>query len=76
VILSDLSNYPVKLDWNESERYHPFCETHSDSREEGIAMARLVRFESPWPADPPKDPLDRIALILTLMIIWRLVGGC
>ncbi len=23
-------------------------------------MARLVRFEPPWPADPPKDPLDRL----------------
>jgi hypothetical protein len=39
-------------------------------------MARLVRFEPPWPANPPRDPLDKLALIMTLMIIWRLAGGC
>jgi len=39
-------------------------------------MARLVRPEPPWSADPPRDPLDGLTLILTLLIIWRIVGGC
>jgi hypothetical protein len=40
-------------------------------------MARFIRSLAPWPTDsPPRDPLDRITLVLTLMIIWRLLGGC
>lgn len=41
-----------------------------------VAMARFIRSLSPWPTASPRDPLDRIALVLTLMIIWRLTGGC
>jgi hypothetical protein len=40
-------------------------------------MRALTPFEPFWQAGPPKkDPLDRLTLILVLMIVWRLVGGC
>jgi hypothetical protein len=32
----------------------------------------------PFSQDDPqkKDPLDRLTLILVLMIVWRIIGGC
>ncbi|HEX8860806.1 MAG TPA: hypothetical protein VGC06_17275 [Actinomycetes bacterium] len=34
-------------------------------------------FERSWQPGPPKsDPLDRLTLLVVLMIVWRLVGGC
>jgi hypothetical protein len=34
-------------------------------------------FEQSWQPGPPKsDPLDRLTLLVVLMIVWRLVGGC
>ena len=40
-------------------------------------MRPLTSFDPLWQAGPPKkDPLEAIALILGLLIVWRLVGGC
>jgi hypothetical protein len=40
-------------------------------------MNQLAPFERFWQAGPPKrDPLDHLAMIIVLMIVWRLVGGC
>jgi hypothetical protein len=34
-------------------------------------------FEQLWQPGPPKrDSLDRLTLIMALMIVWRLIGGC
>jgi hypothetical protein len=39
-------------------------------------MTRLVLSESFRPNVPPRDPLDKITLILVLILILRLIGGC
>jgi hypothetical protein len=40
-------------------------------------MRPLTSFDPFWQAGPPKkDPLDAVALLLVLLIVWRLVGGC
>jgi hypothetical protein len=39
-------------------------------------MAGLVKFERFDPNRRSGDLLDRVASILVLVIIWRLIGGC
>jgi hypothetical protein len=40
-------------------------------------VKQLTRFEWFPEGDSPKgDPLDRLTVIIMLMIIWRLIGGC
>jgi hypothetical protein len=39
-------------------------------------MARLICPAPSRLAGPPFDPLDKFAAIVTLIIIWRLLGGC
>lgn len=39
-------------------------------------MARLVRFQPYQHIDHAPDPLDKLIVVLTLLIVWRLLGGC
>lgn len=39
-------------------------------------MVRLVMFDPFRPGDAPGDPLDKIIVIVTLILMWRLLGGC
>jgi hypothetical protein len=40
-------------------------------------MGSTTPFEQFWQPGPPKrDYLDRLTLIMVLMIVWRLIGGC
>lgn len=40
-------------------------------------MRSPALFEHFWQPGPPKrDELDRLTLLVVLMIVWRLVGGC
>jgi hypothetical protein len=39
-------------------------------------MVRFIFPASSHLGRPPFDPLDKLAAIVTLIIIWRLLGGC
>jgi hypothetical protein len=39
-------------------------------------MARLVLFDPLRLIEPPNDPLDKLATIIVLIILLRMVGGC
>ena len=39
-------------------------------------MARLVHIQPYRQATHPGDPLDKLIVVLVLMIVWRLLGGC
>jgi hypothetical protein len=39
-------------------------------------MARLVLFDPLRLVEPPNDPLDKVAIIIALIILLRVVGGC
>ena len=40
-------------------------------------MARFdQQFRPPSVTEPPSDSLDKLAVIIALMVIWRLLGGC
>jgi len=40
-------------------------------------MARIDRrLPPPRVTEPPLDALDKLAAIIVLMVIWRLLGGC
>jgi hypothetical protein len=39
-------------------------------------MARLVLFNPLRLVEPPGDPLDKVATIIALILLLRLVGGC
>ena len=39
-------------------------------------MAQRILVRGFRPTDPPIDPLDKVAIVIALIIILRLVGGC
>jgi hypothetical protein len=49
----------------------------SDQVRGGVCMGSPTPFEQFWQPGPPKRGyLDRLTLIMVLMIVWRLIGGC